>query len=95
MKKGKLIEQKQLTQINLTEGFMKKLFKLLMRGPLNRALKKGLKGAMDDPELKAKLADLQRAHKLAKDGMKDYCKKNPDSELCDKKGVFGRRYGFK
>ena len=95
MQKGKVIERKQLRQINLNEGLMKKLLKLLLRGAIKKTLIKGLKHIDDDPDMKAQLIDLQQAEERAADALKSYCKRHPDSQLCDPKSKFARSYGFK
>lgn len=87
------IEESILNGINLTEGFLQKLFGFLARDKFAKDLKKAMKIAVDDPEVKASIADFQASRKRTLDQMADYCKLNPDSALCY--GKFAKRYGFK
>ena len=92
MRKGKVIEQKQLKQINLTEGLMSRIFSLMFKPMMDRGLKKLIKSLYDDPEIQTALADYHAAGKRAKDAFKGYCKDHPDSTLCNKKSAVYRRY---
>ena len=92
MRKGKVIEQKQLKQIDLTEGLMTKLFTVMFKPMMNRGLKKLIKSLYDDPEIQTALADMHAANKRARDTLKGYCKKHPDSYFCDKKSHMYRKY---
>tara|TARA_R100000005_G_C4968247_1_gene182215 strand:+ start:411 stop:764 length:354 start_codon:yes stop_codon:yes gene_type:complete len=86
------IEEKILKQVNLTEGFLSKLFGMLAQKPLTRDLGKAIKIANDDPEVKAALSDFQKQRERTLDLMASYCLKNPDSSLCY--GKFAKRFGF-
>ena len=92
MRKGKLIEQKHLKQINLTEGLMSTILKLLFKPVLNRGLKKLVHDLESDPELQTALADMHAANDRARDTLKGYCKKHPESYFCTKKSGIYKRY---
>ena len=92
MRKGKLIEQKHLKQINLTEGLLTTIFKLMFKPVLNRGLKKLVRDLENDPELQTALADMHAANDRARDTLKGYCKKHPNSGLCNKKSATYRRF---
>ena len=92
MQKGKLIERKHLKQINLTEGFLTKVIKHMFSPMINRGLKKLVKDLYDDPELQSVLADYHASVERTADTLKGYCKKNPDSPLCDKSSVFYKKH---
>ena len=91
MKKGKLIEQKQLTQINITEANFisrsaKALIRLLGKSVIKRAVRKLDKAIKDDSEVQAAIADFHAARERAQDTLKGFCKRNPESRYCLKKG---------
>ena len=92
-KKSNKLEEKLLQKINVHEGFLGKLFNLMMKRPIRNALKKGLDASKFDPELKAKLADLKRSREIAIDAMKTICDRNPGSALCQNKRL-RKRYGM-
>jgi len=92
MNKGKLIEQKQLKQINLTEGLLKKILTLMFKPMMNRGMKKLIRKLTGDPELQSALSDHLSSMERTKDVLRHYCKKNPDSPLCDKKSATWRTY---
>ena len=92
MQKGKLIERKHLKQINLTEGFLTNVFKQVFSPAVNRGLKKLVKDLYQDPELQVAISDYQASLKRTADLLKGYCKKNPDSPLCDKSTAFYRKH---
>ena len=91
MKKGKLIEQKQLTQINLNEANFvsrtaKALIRLLGKPLIKRAVRKLDKAMKDDSDVQAAIADYHATRERLQDRLKYFCKYQPDNEFCLKKG---------
>tara|TARA_R110002051_G_C8544567_1_gene471704 strand:+ start:327 stop:620 length:294 start_codon:yes stop_codon:yes gene_type:complete len=88
MTKPNSYEKKMLDQINtLNEGLMDKILGMIYKRGVDRILKKFVNALDGDPEVKAAIANLQQSRKTAADRLKNYCKKNPDSPLCDKKSA--------
>ena len=93
LKKSNKLEENLLKKINVNEGFLGKLFGLMMKRPIRRALEKGLDASKFDPELKAKLADLKKSREIAIEAMRTLCDRNPNSALCQNKRL-RKRYGM-
>jgi hypothetical protein len=93
MAKTNSFEKKMLNQINsLNEGLVDKILGMIYKKGVDRVLKKFVKALDGDPEVKLAIANLQQSRKIAADRLKNYCKKNPDSDLCDKKSATYKKY---
>jgi|18_taG_2_1085343.scaffolds.fasta_scaffold305716_1 hypothetical protein len=93
MAKTNSIEKKMLNQINsLNEGFVDKILGMFYKKGVDRILKKFVKALDGDPEIKSAIANLQLSRKQTASSLKNYCKKHPDSALCDKTSPTYKKY---
>lgn len=67
-----------------TEGVFTALLKLFGGGKFRKEMRKMEKMTEEDPQLQADIKQLSIDHAAFEEKLKTYCKRNPDSPLCDK-----------
>lgn len=66
-------------------NWLSSIMKLLGGATFGRQLRKAIRITEEDPELQADLELLKKKHEEAEAKIKNFCKRRPDHELCQKK----------